>query len=277
MNRVLFRAAQILLLAIVVVVVLYPLYQMVILSLQPMNEITVYIGQLENRTFRFVPGYFLPRSFSLEQYIHAMDDIFLRAYIMTTVYAISITILQFPIALVLGFVFSKTQFKGRDFLFFLFLVAMVLPFHVTLVPMYQILQRIGLLNTPWAVILPGAFSPLGVFLIRQFFRQIPDDVLEAATIDGAGLLRIIVFVMIPIAKYGLAIFFLFTLTMQWSAIEPALAFVRSDEWQPVSLLLREYMDTNPVRIFAPGVLYIIPMLLLFGVLNNYLAVDNPKR
>jgi len=268
MNKALLRLFSWVILGVAIVLILYPLYQLLILSLRPVDDITAYISQIENRALRFIPGYFIPNAFSLEQYALTMTDTFLRAYFVAILYTISITVMHFPVALVLGFVFSKTHFKGRNPLFFLFLAAMVLPFHVTLVPMHQILSHLQLFDTPWAVILPSVFSPLGVFLVRQFFRQIPNEVLEAASIDGAGLLRTIISIMIPMARHGLAMFFLLTLALQWSAIEPALAFIRSDEWKPISITLRAQMENSTAQIFAPSVLYIIPMIILFKITSQ---------
>jgi len=233
-----------------------------ILSLRPSDDIREYIAQVQSRGVRFIPVYLWPRAFSLEQYAAAFDNIFLRAYGVALLYVIVITALHFPIAFVMGFVFAKIKFKGRDVLFFCFIASMVLPFHVTVVPLNQILHWLSLFDTPWAVILPGMFAPLGVFLLRQFINQVPDEILEAAAIDGAGLLRTLVSVVLPAVRSGLSVFFLLTITMQWAAIEPAQAFIRDERWRPVSLWLRAMMVTNPAQIFAPGVLYAVPMIIL---------------
>ena len=250
---------------VVFVMILYPLYQMLILSLLPLYDIRAYILGVENRALRFIPSYFWPTAISFEQYTAALTDGFLRAYGVAIVYTFAITVLQFPFALVMGLVFAKARFKGRDVLFFFFIASMVLPFHVTVVPLNQILHRLNLFDNPFGIILLGAFSPLGVFLFRQFIGQVPDDVLEAAAIDGAGHFRMIVSIILPMIGLGLAMFFLLTITIQWSAIEPALAFIRSDRWLPVSLILREMMSRDQTQIFAPGVLYVLPMLVVYGV------------
>jgi len=253
---------------IVLVVVLYPLYQTLILSLLPMEDIETYINQVENRGLRFIPSYFWPQSISFGQYSLTMNDTFLRAYAVAIAYVMLITGLHFPIAFVLGFVFAKVNFPGRDVLFFCFIATMVLPFHVTLIPLHQLLHHLHLFDTPWAVILPSAFSPLGVFLMRQFLSQIPNDVLEAASLDGAGLWHMTVFMLIPLVRNGLSVFFLLTISLQWSSIEPVLAFIRNNEWQPISLLLRQLMDEMPSQIFAPSVIYVIPMILLFTATSS---------
>jgi len=254
--------------ALVLIIVLYPIYQLLILSLRPLVDIRHYIYQVQSRGVRFIPVYLIPRAFSFEQYLLTVDDVFLRAYGVAVLYTMAVTAIHFPIAFVLGFSFAKLRFLGKDVLFFLFIASMVLPFHVTVVPLNQVLHRLGLFDTPWAVILPGAFAPLGVFLFRQFISQVPDETLEAAAIDGAGLLRTLVFIVLPMIRYGLSVFLLLTITLQWGAIEPVLAFVRQEEWRPVSLLLRDMMARNPSGIFAPGVLYMLPMLLVYGAVRT---------
>jgi len=264
-NRVFTRCAQALVIGALLIVILYPLYQILILSLRPSNDISEYITQVQSRGLRFIPVYLLPRAFSLEQYVEAFNAVFLRAYGVALFYVLIITALHFPIAFVLGFVFAKIRFPGRDVLFFCFIASMVLPFHVTVVPFNQILHGLNLFDTPWAVILPGMFAPLGVFLFRQFINQVPDEILEAAAMDGAGLLRTLGSIVLPVIRSGLAVFFLLTITMQWAAIEPTLAFVRDERWRPVSVWLRAIMTTDPAQIFAPGVLYAVPMIILVGI------------
>jgi len=238
---------------------------MFILSVRPLADINTYIAAVENRALRFIPSYLWPTAFSLEQYTAALSDTFIQGFRVAIIYTVVITALQFPLALVMGMVFAKARFRGRDALFFFFIASMVLPFHVTVVPLNQIMHWLNIFDSPWAVILLGVFSPLGVFLFRQFISQVPDEVLEAAAIDGAGPVRTIVFIVLPMISYGLVMYFLLTITIQWSAIEPVLAFVRREEWQPVSLQLRDMMVNNPAQMFAPGVMYMLPMLFVYGV------------
>jgi multiple sugar transport system permease protein len=262
------RLAFAALVALVGLIVLYPVYQMLILSFLPKAEIADYIAAVENPANRFVPGYFVPRFFSFEQFRYALNDRFLRALFVSVFYTVVITVLHFFVSFVLGFVFAKVKFAGREFLFFLFLAAMVLPFHVTLVPLFQVINRLDLMDTPWAVVLPAVFSPLGVFLFRQYISQVSDDVLEAASIDGAGLFRILKSMVLPMVKGGAAVFFLLTVTMQWGEIERSLAFNRDADWLPLSLYLRELMTSDTARIFAPGVIYMLPVLILCYFLSR---------
>lgn len=259
---------------IVTVLMLYPLYQVVILSIKPSIEIRMYITLLERHTTHFIPTYFIPRVFSSEQFRNGINALFLRAFFVSLIYTITITVMQFVVSFVMGFVFAKTRFKGRDIFFFLYIMAMVLPFHVTLVPLNQILHQLNLFNTPWAVLLPAIFSPLGVFLMRQFISRIPDELLEAATIDGAGLLRVFTSIIMPTIRNGIVAFLLFTTTMQWGAFENSMAFVRDEKWHPMALLLRALMNIDNALIFAPSVLYVLPMILIFAVLVRFFVHDS---
>jgi len=255
------------------VISFYPLYQMLILSLRPIADINNYISHVQSSAVRFVPVYLLPRQFSLEQFVAAFDNIFVRTYITSLLHVAAITVLHFPIAFILGFMFAKATFKGRDVLFFCFIASMVLPFHVTVVPLNQILHHLRLLDTHWAVIVPGIFAPLGVFLLRQFIRQVPDDILEYASIDGAGTMRIIISIILPTIRAGLMVFFLLTIINQWGAIEPALAFIQDTNLLPTSVWLRGMMLSNPGSIFAPSVLYALPIFTLIAVLVRINKVD----
>ena len=150
---------------------------------------------------------------------------------------------------------------------------MVLPFHVTLVPLNQILHQTGFVNTPWVVILPGIFSPLGVFLFKQYMVQVADDILEAAVIDGAGLFRIFIFILLPIVRSGIAVFVIITVAIHWGAVEGAVAFIQDESLQPISLLLRQNIMGDISQVFAPGVLYMLPVLCLFIIL--FWVMDEP--
>jgi len=263
-NKLFLRITQVFVITIALIIILYPLYQTLILSLRPLIDMREYITQVQSRDVRFIPVYILPRAFSFEQYT-ALDGTFLQAYWVSLLYTVAIIILHFPLAFVLGFVFAKVRFRGRNMLFFIFIASMVLPFHITVVPLNQILHHVNLFGTPWAVILPSVFAPLGVFLLRQFISQVPSEPLEAAVIDGAGMLRILIFIILPIIRPGVAVFFLLTISLQWSAIEPALAFIHDEQWRPVSLWLRSAMTTDPTQIFASGVLYALPMFIVVAV------------
>jgi len=254
----------ILLFAVVVAVILFPIYQTLILSLRPLVDIKAYVGSIDDTAVRFVKSYLLPAQFSGEQYAGAFTADFLRAFGNSLLYAGAVTALQFPIALCMGLCFAKTRFKGRDALFFIYIAAMVMPFHVTLVPLFTLFKAVRLYDTRWAIILPGIFSPLGAFLFRQFISQVPDETLEAAQLDGAGMLRTVCSIILPVIKAGVAMYVLLTMVMQWSAVGPALSFLKSAGNQPLSLVLRQMMSNEPWAIFAPSVMYMLPLLVVFG-------------
>jgi multiple sugar transport system permease protein len=255
--------------AAVFLVVLYPLYQILILSLKPFEEITGYIQEVESIRVRFAPTYGWARFFSWEQYRAVFANAaFFRAYRYTFLYVGAVTVFQFPFALCLGYVFAKSKSRVLGVLFYFFVGVMVLPFHVTLVPMFEILQWTGIFDTPWAIILPGIFSPLGVFLFRQFISQVPDEVLEAARVDGAGVLRLLWNMVLPMIPEGVGLFVLLTVSLQWGEIEPAQAFLHDADLHPMSVFLHREMERSSTGIFAPSVLYVLPMLGVYGLYNG---------
>jgi len=239
------------------------MYQMIIFSLFPLDEINLLINEIERPVSRFVPWVFFPRFFSLEQYFSAVDKEFIHSFLMSVFYTTTIVIFHFIYSFVLGFIFAKINFKGKDVLFYIFIGAMVLPFFVTLVPLNRIVNFFRLIDTPFSIILPAIFSPLGVFLFRQFISQVSDDILEAAAIDGADIFITLKNIVLPMIRGGISVFLLITITTSWTNIEHALAFIRTSELMPLSILMRELITADTTRIFASSILYMFPILAIY--------------
>ena len=110
---------------------------------------------------------------------------------------------QVAVGSMAAYVFAKLKFPHREKIFFLYIITMLMPFQVTLVPNYLVMDYLGLLDNPLSLILPGIFSAFGVFLLRQFMTYIPDSCIDAARIDGAGLVRIFFYIVLPMVNTGL--------------------------------------------------------------------------
>ena len=136
-----------------------------------------------------------------------------------------------------GYGFAKCRFKGRNALFFALTVLMILPLQVTLVPTYLVLDGLALLDTSWALILPAVFLPLGTFLMAQGFRAIPDEILDAARLDGCGTLAILVQVAVPMNKSGLVCTLLLSFLDGWNMVEQPIAYLKDFERWPLSVSL----------------------------------------
>src|SRR5262249_33245572 len=114
------------------------------------------------------------------------------------------------------YTFAKFRFPGRNLLFFAILGALMIPIQVILVPEFLITAWLGLLNTPWGVILPRAAEAFGIFMVRQFMVSIPDELLEAARLDGAGEFRILLPIVLPLSKPVIAVLIIFTFMWRWN-------------------------------------------------------------
>jgi multiple sugar transport system permease protein len=148
-------------------------------------------------------------------------------------------------------------------LFFIYIVVMLLPFQVTLVPAYLTVEALGLMDTRMAVILPGMFSTFGAVLLRMHMEQIPRSYLEAARMDGAGHFRIFWHVAAPMCKAGIVALCILCFIDNWNMIEQPLIFLRNPGLQPLSMYFYS-INQEAIRVaFAASVIYMIPMLLVF--------------
>ncbi len=170
-----------------------------------------------------------------------------------------------------GYGFAKCRFKGRNALFFALTVLMILPLQVTLVPTYLVLDGLALLDTSWALILPAVFLPLGTFLMAQGFRAIPDEILDAARLDGCGTLAILVQVAVPMNKSGLVCTLLLSFLDGWNMVEQPIAYLKDFERWPLSVSLASVLPADPAVRLVCCVLAILPPLFLFLYFNRELV------
>lgn len=149
-------------------------------------------------------------------------------------------------------------------MFVLVIILMMMPYQVTLVSNYIILDRMGLIGTYAAVILPGIFSPFGTFLMRQVMDGIPKEVTEAARLDGAGQLGVLGKVVLPIAKGGIVSLLILNFIDNWNMVEQPLVFLQEAQKYPLSIFLAESVSESSMEVFACGVLAMLPPVLLFA-------------
>lgn len=174
-------------------------------------------------------------------------------------YTLAILVLGIPVSVLAAYGFSQYRFRGKDALFFLYMLLMLLPFQATAVSQYLTARTLGIVDTPWAVILPCAYGSFGTFLLTQFMRGIDGEILEAARIDGAGSLRILLRVVLPLCRPAVASLFILQLISCWSMVDQPLLFMRSEELLPLSLRLNGASFGQSA--FAAGVVYaVLPAL-----------------
>lgn len=151
---------------------------------------------------------------------------------------------QTLVAALAAYAFSKLKFRGRDTMFLVYVMTMLMPFQVTLVPNYIMVDKLGMLNSTGAIIVPGIFAAFGVFMLRQFMLDIPYAYIEAAKIDGAGHLRIFITMIVPMIMPGLAALVILLFVDYWNMVEQPLIFLDDPFKQPLSVFLSRINDSD---------------------------------
>ena len=177
---------------------------------------------------------------------------------------------QMLTALPAAWAFAVYRFPGKSVLWYLYMLLMVLPFQVTMVSGYLVLNAAGLMDTHWAVILPGIFGTLPVFILRKTFAAIPGEMLEAARVDGAGDFRLFLYVGIPLGKSGIFSIVILGFLEYWNAVEQPLTFLKTQSLKPLSLYLPQITASEASVSFAASVVMLLPALLLFFFGQEYL-------
>lgn len=177
--------------------------------------------------------------------------------------ALMIVLGQVLVSCLAGYGFSKFRFKGKGALFFVVILLMMMPHQVTLVSNYLMLDKLGLVGSQWALILPGMFSPFGVFLLRQVFDTCPNDILEAAQLDGAGNLRILFSILVPRCRAGVISLGILSFIDAWNMVEQPIVYLKSEYDYPLSVFLTRMNGQNVGVLCTCGVLAALPVVLLF--------------
>ncbi len=254
-------------LASVTILTLLPLVRTFAYSFFAPEEIKSILKSRNNfEEAKWVYGGFAPGLFSLNQHykIFIGDPAILRYFLNSTLYVVAILAGQAIVIPSLAFALAKINFKGREWIFFSIIVFMILPFQVTMSPNILTLERLGLLKTIWAIILPAIFSPFYIFLLRQYMLSIPDELLEAAALDGKGPLGTYLQVVLPVCKPIIGAAVSLSFADIWNMAEQPLAFLTSrEDLMPLSVMFNILGDKNADIAFAGAVLYILPAVFVF--------------
>lgn len=166
--------------------------------------------------------------------------------------------------------FARYSFPGRRVLFFLYILLMILPFQITQVSNYLVLDRLALVNSHLSMILPGIWATMPVFIMERFFETIPDSLLEAACLDGAGACSVFWKVGIPLGIPGIVTAFMLGFFDGWNALEQPLAYLKDPSLWPLSLYLPEITADKASVAFAASIIMLIPSALLYLNGQEYL-------
>ena len=207
-----------------------------------------------------------PRMFSLSQYwkILIVDTSVLRMFAMSVFYTVMILLGQAVFVPMLAYALSRFRFKGRNVIFMAILLLMLLPYQVTMVPNVLTLRRMGLMNTVWAVILPLWFAPFYVFLLRQFMASLPNELFEAAQVDGAGTIRCYFHVALPVCRPAIGAALALSFADCWNLVEQPMTYLsQRTELQPLSVMFNQLVSESTGVEFAGAVIYMLPALFVY--------------
>ncbi len=219
------------------------------------------------------PPKFIPDQFTLLQYRTLFERMNLGRYFLNSlVLAISVTLVSVLVNSMAGYAFAKFTFRAKKPLFALLLSSMIIPGQVTMLPVFLLLNKLGLLNTYFGIIFPGMASIFGIFLIHQYLKSVPDSLIEAARIDGASDFLIYWRIILPLSMPVLVTLALFTFMGTWNDfLWPLIVMTRENMYTlPVALanLLGEYVQ-DPELMMAGSVITITPILVVFLALQKY--------
>lgn len=235
----------------------FPVFYVVFASFMNSNTI---VDAFQNYRFHL-----LPIPFTLQQYRSILFDY--SGYLMRFWNSVILTFSgiggQMVVAIFGAYAFAKINFPFKKQFFFFYILLMIMPSQVTLVPIYIIERKINLIGTDWAVILPMIFSTFGVFLLTQFMKFVPEEECEAAKVEGASHLRILFQIVLPQCKGAVASLFILGFADNWNMIEQPQILLNEDSMQPLSTFLSQVNAQQLNVACACGVIFMIPALLIY--------------
>jgi multiple sugar transport system permease protein len=250
-----------LLLVAAVCLTLFPLAWMAMASVMPAGEASAY------------PMSWVPSALSLEHYRALFSRLEIVRYIMNSaLIAGAVTLISLVVNSMAGYAFAKLSFPGRERVFRGLVATLVVPGQVTMLPLFMLLKYLGLINSFWGVIVPGMASVFGIFLFRQYALSIPDSLLDAARIDGAGEWRIYRSIVLPLCKPILLTLAVFTFMGTWNDFMWPLVVLTDSRLHtlPVALanLSGEHVQDTELMM-AGALLTVLPVIVLYALLQRY--------
>ncbi len=217
----------------------------------------------------------LPNPPTLANYGALGDAGFGRALAVTALVTAIITLSQLVFSVLAGYAFARLDFRGRDALFWVYIATLMVPATVTVVPLYLMMAELGLRNTFWALVLPFLFgSPYAIFLLREYFRAIPADLVNAARLDGANTLDVIVHVILPASKPILVTLTLITVVSQWNSFMWPLVITSGGTWRVLTVAtagLQTQYNAQWTLVMAATTVAIVPLLVLFLAFQRHIV------
>jgi multiple sugar transport system permease protein len=223
-----------------------------------------------------LPPQWIPLNPDWTSYRAVFETIPFWTYIAnSTIVTGAIVIGQIATSALAGYAFARLDFPGREVLFWLVLATLMIPLQATIIPVFVLIKELGLSDTRMSLILPALSSAFGAFLMRQYFRRIPNDFEEAALLEGASQWQIFWSIYLPLAKPGLAVLAVLTFNSHWNEFLRPLIFLQSNEnfTLPLGLVnLQGYLGTGSISVVLAGVVVsLLPVLIIYLIGQKYLV------
>lgn len=215
----------------------------------------------------------LPKKFTMENFTNLFQNMNFALYLKNTVVIVLWSFVGLFLNAMAGYAFAKFKFKGRDQFFYLVLATMMIPGQVTMIPVYLILNQLNLTNTMAGIILPGLVGAFSIFLFRQFMSTIPDELLEAARLDGASELRVFFQIVLPISRPILAVQGILTFIAGWNSFLWPLIIANDESLYTLSVglsLLKGQYGGNYALQMAGSTFMVVPIIVIFILFQKHI-------
>ena len=266
--------------AVAAVIFLLPTVLTITNSFMSQTEINANYGVVFNsvtdsKTFisKTVNLKFIPDIVSFSQYFSVLFKTpdYLLKFWNSAILTVPIVIFQTVVALFASYGFSRLTGKLKEIIFFAYIILMLMPYQVTLVPNYLVSEKLGILDTRWAIILPGIFSPFAVFLLTKAMKRIPKTYFEAAMLDGANEFQIFTSICYPMVRSAVFSVLMLVFIDYWNMVEQPLILLSDESMHPLSVFLSKINSGDTGLAFAVAVIYMMPSLLMFLYGEDYLV------
>ena len=266
--------------AVAAVIFLLPTVLTITNSFMSQTEINANYGVVFNsvtdsKTFisKTVNLKFIPDIVSFSQYFSVLFKTpdYLLKFWNSAILTVPIVIFQTVVALFASYGFSRLTGKLKEIIFFVYIILMLMPYQVSLVPNYLVSEKLGILDTRWAIILPGIFSPFAVFLLTKAMKRIPKTYFEAAMLDGANEFQIFTSICYPMVRSAVFSVLMLVFIDYWNMVEQPLILLSDESMHPLSVFLSKINSGDTGLAFAVAVIYMMPSLLMFLYGEDYLV------
>lgn len=215
----------------------------------------------------------IPNKVSFEQFKSVLfkSPDYLYKFWNSVIYTVPIMIFQLVIALLASYGFMRLKGRLKEILFFVYIIICLMPYQVTLVPNFMVSKWLNILDTRWAIWLPGMFSPFAVYLLTKYMKRIPKSIIEAAKVDGAGEWKIFLKICLPLCKGAIYSVAILIFIDYWNMVEQPLILLADEYLHPLSIFLSKINSGEIGLAFAVACIYMVPSLLIFLYGEDYLV------